>query len=47
MRPAFATWISGLLLGAGLALIFTPLPSWAHWTGCGLCGLSMYAAWRR
>lgn len=47
MSPATLTWLSALLVAVGVVLIFAPLPSWAHWVGCGLCGLSIYVGWRR
>lgn len=48
MSSGALMWISALLCSAGVALVtVTPLPGWAHWAGCGLCGLAIYATWRR
>lgn len=47
MTGAFLTAMAAAFLIVGVALIFTPLPSWLHWAGCGFCALSIYCGWRR
>lgn len=47
MTSGFLAFLAAVFVVAGVALIFTPLPSWAHWAGCGLCVLSIYCGWRQ